>query len=103
MKNIIQFSISKGDTYYVAQGVNVPVVTQGKTLDELVTNVKEALSLELDGEKLNEFDLNPHPSVLMNLELPIPITKSSIAERLRPFTTRRCVTSPSQIYKSIST
>ena len=47
MKNIIQFYINKGENYYVAQGVDLPVVTQGKTLDELMKNIKEAVELHL--------------------------------------------------------
>jgi len=69
MKNIIQFHIYKGDKYYVAQGIDLPVVTQGKTLDELVKNLKEATNLELEDENLAEFDLAPKPSVLVNMEL----------------------------------
>lgn len=69
MKNIIQFHIYKGEKYYVAQGIDLPVVTQGKTLDELAKNIKEAVDLQLKGESLIDFDLKPHPSVLLNLEL----------------------------------
>ena len=70
MKHIIQVNISKGDEYYVAEGVNLPVVTQGKTLDELVNNIKEAVGLHLEDENLADFDIAPNPSVLMNFELP---------------------------------
>lgn len=73
MKKIIQFHIHKGDKYYVAQGVDLPVVTQGKTLDDLVKNIKEAVELQLEGEDLSVFDLAPEPSVLINLELPTHI------------------------------
>jgi predicted RNase H-like HicB family nuclease len=45
MKNIIQYRISRGDDYYVAEGLDLPVVTQGKTLDELAINIKEATNL----------------------------------------------------------
>lgn len=69
MKNIIQFHIYKGKKYYVAQGVDLPVVTQGKTLDELAYNIKEAVELQLEGENLADFDLAPKPSILLNLEL----------------------------------
>jgi len=69
MKNIIQFHIYKGEKYYVAQGVDLPVVTQGKTLDELADNIKEAVELQLGGENLADFDLAPKPSILLNLEL----------------------------------
>ena len=69
MKHIIQVNISKGDKYYVAEGVNLPIVTQGKTLDELVDNIKEAVELHLEGENLSDFDIASNPSVLMNFEL----------------------------------
>ncbi|MBU1091842.1 type II toxin-antitoxin system HicB family antitoxin [Patescibacteria group bacterium] len=69
MKKIIQFNISKGEKYYVAQGINLPIVTQGKTLDELTKNLKEAVDLQLEGEKLSSFGLDPRPSILASLEL----------------------------------
>lgn len=71
MKKIIQFHISKGDKYYVAEGIDLPIVTQGKTLDELAYNIQEAVELHLEEENLADFDLAPDPSVLLNLELPI--------------------------------
>lgn len=48
MKKIIQVHIYKGEKYYIAECFDLPVVTQGKTLDELVKNLKEALSLQFD-------------------------------------------------------
>lgn len=69
MSNIIQFYISKGDKFYVAEGVNLPVVTQGKTLDELVENIKEATALALEGENLSELGLSSKPSLLINFEV----------------------------------
>ncbi len=69
MKNIIQFHIHKGEKYYVAQGVDFPVVTQAKTLDELAKNIKEAVELHLEDQDLSELDLAPNPSILLNMEL----------------------------------
>jgi predicted RNase H-like HicB family nuclease len=69
MKKIIQVHIYKGEKYYVAECLDLPVVTQGKTLDELAANVKEAIALQLEGENLADFDLAPQPSVLANLEI----------------------------------
>jgi len=69
MKIIIQFHIYKGDEYYVAQGIDFPVVTQAKTLDELSKNIKEAVELQLKGENLADFDLAPNPLILLNVEL----------------------------------
>ena len=69
MKSIIQFHIHKGQNYYVAQGIDFPVVTQAKTLDELAKNIKEAVELQLEGENLADFDLAQSPSILLNMEL----------------------------------
>lgn len=69
MKRIIQFHISQGDKYYVAEGVDVAVVTQGKTLDELVINIKEAVELHFEGENPADFGFEKEPSVLANIEL----------------------------------
>ena len=54
MKRIIQVKIYKGEKYYVAECFDLPVVTQGKTLDEVVKNVKEAISLHLEDLILKE-------------------------------------------------
>ncbi len=69
MKKIIQVHIYKGEKYYIAECLDLPVVTQGKTLDELVSNLKEAVKLQLEGENLADFDLATEPSILANLEV----------------------------------
>lgn len=69
MKKIIQVHIYKGEKYYIAECLDLPVVTQGKTLDELTINLKEAITLQLEGEDLTNFDLAPQPSILANLEI----------------------------------
>jgi predicted RNase H-like HicB family nuclease len=69
MKSIIQVRIYKGETYYVAECMDLPVVTQGKTLDELTENLKEALALHMEGEDLSAYDLVQQPSVLASFEL----------------------------------
>ena len=37
---------------YVAECVEIPVVTQGATLDEVTENLREAVALHLEGEDL---------------------------------------------------
>ena len=71
MKKIIQVRIFKGDKQYVAECLDLPVVTQAKTLDELAQNLQEALSLHLEGEDLMQFDLADDPTVLASFELPL--------------------------------
>jgi len=69
MKRIIQVKIYKGEKYYVAECLDLPVVTQGETLDEVVANIKEAIELHLEGEDLKEWEILPDFSILINLEL----------------------------------
>jgi len=70
MKGIIQFNITKHRGYYVAEGIDLAIVTDGKTLDELAKNIKEAVELHLENEDLSDYNLMPNPSVLVNFELP---------------------------------
>ncbi len=70
MKTIIQFHISKGEDHYVAEGVDVAIVTQGKTLDELAVNTREAVELHFEGEDAESLEFTKSPSVLLNFELP---------------------------------
>ncbi len=69
MRKVIQISIYKGEQYFVAEGVNVPIVTQGKTYDELFNNLREAISLFLEDEDLSKYDIQANPAIIANLEL----------------------------------
>ncbi|MDP2736834.1 MAG: type II toxin-antitoxin system HicB family antitoxin [bacterium] len=69
MKKIIQVHIYQGEKYYIAECLDLPVVTQGKTLDELISNLKEAVGLQLEGENLANFDLVAEPSIMANIEV----------------------------------
>ena len=77
----IQFRIYKGEKYYVAECIDLPIVTQGRTLDEVVENIKEALSLHLEGEDLEELEISPDFSVLVNLELEYAKAQEFLAGR----------------------
>jgi predicted RNase H-like HicB family nuclease len=66
----IQAVIYPGDeSGYVAECLNLAVVTQGKTLDETVKNLREAIQLHLEGEDLQELGLAPNPPVLITMEM----------------------------------
>lgn len=69
MRHSVKAFIHRGDNYYVAECLELAVVTQGKTLDETIANLKEAVALHLEGEEPAEFDLAPNPSLLVTLEL----------------------------------
>ncbi|HSC71603.1 MAG TPA: type II toxin-antitoxin system HicB family antitoxin [Candidatus Methylomirabilis sp.] len=54
---------------YVAECLEIPVVTQGATLDEVTQNLKEAVELHLAGEDLAALGLTSDPTILVTLEL----------------------------------
>jgi predicted RNase H-like HicB family nuclease len=66
----IRGHIRKGDTHYVAECLDVNVVTQGVTLDETVRNLQEALELYFEGEDLRELGFEVDPVLLLTIELP---------------------------------
>ena len=46
----------------------VPVVTQGKTIDKVVANLREAVALHLEGEDLEQIGLAPNPTLIITME-----------------------------------
>ncbi|MBI4242778.1 MAG: type II toxin-antitoxin system HicB family antitoxin [Planctomycetes bacterium] len=69
LQHNIKTFIRKGEEYYVAECLDIAVVTQGKTLDETIANLKEAVALHLENEDLSEFGLAPNPTLLVTMEL----------------------------------
>jgi len=66
---LVKFEIYKDEEYWCARGIGVEIFTQGKTLDELMENLKEATSLHFEdllekGEEIkilsiSEFEVPP--------------------------------------------
>ena len=54
---------------FVAECVEIPVVTQGRTLDETVANLREAAGLHLEGEDMAELGLSENPTMVITMEL----------------------------------
>ncbi len=69
MRRTIKAFVHKGENYYVAECLEIAVVTQGKTLDETIANLQKAVALHLEGENPADFDLVPNPPLLVTLEL----------------------------------
>jgi predicted RNase H-like HicB family nuclease len=69
-RNVIQIFLHPGnESGYVAECVNLPVVTQGATIDETIKNMQEALALHLDGENLEDIGLVPNAPLMVSMEL----------------------------------
>jgi len=54
---------------YVAECLEIPVVTQGKTLDEVTRNLQEAVALHLADEDLAALGLASNPTIVVTMEL----------------------------------
>ena len=69
MKKTIQVRISRGEHHFVAECLDLPVVTQALTLDKLTENIREAIGLHLEGEDLAALGLAANPTILATMEL----------------------------------
>ncbi|MCC5635823.1 type II toxin-antitoxin system HicB family antitoxin [Nostoc sp. CHAB 5844] len=70
LKQNIRAVIHLGEQHgYVAECLEVSVVTQGETLDEVVHNLREAVALHLEDEDPTQFGLVDKPSLLVTFEL----------------------------------
>jgi len=69
LRRTIQVRIFRGDKKYVAECLDLSVVTQGDTLDEVTANIREAIGLHLEGEDLAELGLVENPAVVAVMEL----------------------------------
>jgi predicted RNase H-like HicB family nuclease len=69
MKRTIQVRITKGEQQFVAECLDLPVVTQAPTLDQLAINIREAIALHIEGEDLAELGFSSDPTILATMEL----------------------------------
>ena len=69
LQHTIKAVVRKGEQFYVAECLEIGVVTQGRTFDETVENLREAVALHLDGENLADLGLAPQPTILLTMEL----------------------------------
>jgi predicted RNase H-like HicB family nuclease len=69
MRRTIQVRITRGESQYVAECLDLPVVTQAPTLDELAVNIREAIALHLESEDLEALGFSPEPTILATMEL----------------------------------
>jgi predicted RNase H-like HicB family nuclease len=69
-KESITAIIHTGDDFgYVAECIEISVVTQGDSLDEVVKNCTDAVFLHLEGENPEDFGLIEHPAIRFVFEL----------------------------------
>ena len=65
MRRTIRVRFFRGETKYVAECLDLPIVTEADTLDQLASNIREAIGLHLEGENLADLGLAPDPTVVV--------------------------------------
>jgi len=69
MKNMVKAEIYHDGKYYCGRCLDFDVFTQGKTLDEIVLNLKEAIQLHFEDDEEYLKDFVPSPSLLTIMDL----------------------------------
>jgi predicted RNase H-like HicB family nuclease len=70
LQHTIKAVIRRGEeSGYVAECMEIAVVTQGATLDEVTRNLQEAVALHLEGEDLTAFGLANRPTLVVTMEV----------------------------------
>lgn len=70
-RDTIHAYIQRGDGAYVAECLEIAVVTQGRSLDDVVENLRQAIALHLDGEDMAELGLSENPRIQLVYEVPL--------------------------------
>jgi hypothetical protein len=64
----VHVAVRRSAGFYVAEALELALVTQGRSLDELLTNLKEAIRLHLEGEPPGAFGLVRSPRIALTYE-----------------------------------
>ena len=68
LRGTVHAVIFESGQYYVAECLEVAVVTQGRSLDETVANLREAVTLHLSNGDSAHLGLSPTPRVVISYE-----------------------------------
>ena len=70
LKSAVTAHISRSEGYFVASFVEIAAITQARTFDELIENLREVVQLHLDDEDPADFGLaTANPGIVMVYEL----------------------------------
>lgn len=69
VQSTIHAVVTRSEEWYIAECLEVAVLTQGRSLDEVVANLREALELHMEGEDPAELGLSSDPRLVVNYEM----------------------------------
>jgi len=68
-RDTVHAVVTRDRRWYVAECLEIAVVTQGRTLDELITNLRDAIALHLEGEDPATTGVVADPRVSLTYEV----------------------------------
>ena len=71
LRDTVHAVVSRSGDVYVVDCLELPVVTQGHTLDEAMANLREAVELHLEGEDPEETGMVARPRLSVTYETAI--------------------------------
>ena len=69
-RDTIHSVVTESEGWYVAECLEIAVVTQARSLDALIAGLREAVALHLEGEDPARLGLSPSPRLLLSYEAP---------------------------------
>lgn len=67
-RDTIHVVVRRSAGFYIAEGLELALVTQGRSLDELLVNLRAAVRLHLEGEDPGTFGLTASPRIAVTYE-----------------------------------
>jgi predicted RNase H-like HicB family nuclease len=55
--------IHKGEKFFIGECLEVDIITQGNTIDEVLSNLKEAIALYFENEDIEKLSLPKEPAI----------------------------------------
>jgi len=55
--------IHKGEKFFIGECLEVDIITQGNTIDEVLSNLKEAIALYFENEDIEKLPLPKEPAI----------------------------------------
>lgn len=71
LRDTVHAVVVRDGAWYVAECLEIAVVTQGRTLDETAEALREAVALHLEGEEVAALGLTASPRLLLQYETPV--------------------------------
>jgi predicted RNase H-like HicB family nuclease len=67
-RDTIHVVVRRSAGYYVAEGLELALVTQGRSLDELLRNLRQAVRVHLEGEDAVALGVSASPRISLTYE-----------------------------------